>query len=64
MTITTTQSRPQRWDQPFGSEMTDADVERLLGVSEVQAIEAEKFPTTTSLHGILKNDTRLSLIHI
>ena len=58
MTITT-QSRPQRWDQPFGSEMTDADVERLLGVPEVQAIEADKFPSGISLKGILRNDVRI-----
>jgi Fe-S-cluster-containing dehydrogenase component/CRP-like cAMP-binding protein len=58
MTITT-QSRPQRWDQPFGSEMTDADVERLLGVPEIQAIEADKFPSRISLAGILRNDARI-----
>ncbi len=58
MTITT-QSRPQRWDQPFGSEMTDADVERLLGVPEIQAIEADKFPSRISLSGILRNDARI-----
>ncbi len=58
MTITT-QSRPQRWDQPFGSEMTDADVERLLGVPEIQAIEADKFPSRISLEGILRNDARI-----
>jgi Fe-S-cluster-containing dehydrogenase component/CRP-like cAMP-binding protein len=55
----TTQSRPQRWDQPFGSEMTDADVERLLGVPEIQAIEADKFPSGISLKGILRNDVRI-----
>lgn len=58
MTITT-QSRPQRWDKPFGSEMTDADVERLLGVPEIQAIEADKFPSGISLKGILRNDVRI-----
>jgi Fe-S-cluster-containing dehydrogenase component/CRP-like cAMP-binding protein len=58
MTITT-QSRPQRWDQPFGSEMTDADVERLLGVPEIQAIEEDKFPARISLAGILRNDARI-----
>ena len=58
MTITT-QSRPQRWDQPFGSEMTDADVERLLGVPEILAIEADKFPSRISLAGILRNDARI-----
>jgi Fe-S-cluster-containing dehydrogenase component/CRP-like cAMP-binding protein len=55
----TTQSRPQRWDQPFGSEMTDADVERLLSVPEIKAIESDKFPSRISLAGILRNDTRI-----
>ncbi|MBC8284420.1 MAG: cyclic nucleotide-binding domain-containing protein [Nitrospinae bacterium] len=58
MTITT-QSRPQRWDQPFGPDMTDADVERLLTVPEIQAIEAKKFPARISLAGILRNDARI-----
>ena len=55
----TTQSRPQRWDEPFGADMTDADVERLLSVPEVKAIEAEKFPSRISLAGILRNDSRI-----
>jgi Fe-S-cluster-containing dehydrogenase component/CRP-like cAMP-binding protein len=58
MTIVT-QSRPQRWDQPFGSDMTDADVERLLEIPEIKAIEAEKFPSGISLSGILRNDSRI-----
>ena len=55
----TTQSRPQRWDEPFGADMTDADVERLLSVPEIKAIEAEKFPSRISLAGILRNDSRI-----
>lgn len=58
MTITT-HSRPQRWDQPFGSEMTDADVEHLLSIPELQAIEGDKFPSHISLAGILRNDSRI-----
>ena len=57
MTITI-QSRPQRWDQPFGPEMTDTDVDRLLGVPEIKAIELDKFPSSISLRGILRNDCR------
>jgi Fe-S-cluster-containing dehydrogenase component/CRP-like cAMP-binding protein len=52
-------ARPQRWDAPFGPEMTDADVERLLTLPEIAAIVREKFPPHTPLEGILKNDTRL-----
>ena len=55
----TTQSRPQRWDEPFGADMTDADVESLLSVPEIKAIEAEKFPSRISLAGILRNDSRI-----
>jgi len=39
--------------------MTDADVSRLLGRSEISAIETEKFPKHTPLNGILRNDTRI-----
>jgi Fe-S-cluster-containing dehydrogenase component/CRP-like cAMP-binding protein len=55
----TTQVRPQRWDQPFGLFMTDQDVDRLLTVPEIGAIEAKKFPKSISLKGILKNDARI-----
>ncbi|MBT7936978.1 MAG: cyclic nucleotide-binding domain-containing protein, partial [Nitrospina sp.] len=58
MTVTT-QVRPQRWDQPFGLFMTDQDVERLLTVPEISAIEESKFPTHCPLKGILKNDARI-----
>ena len=51
--------RPKRWDQPFGSLMTDLDVERLLAVPEISAVEESKFPSHCSLKGILKNDTRI-----
>ena len=55
----TTQSRPQRWAQPFGSDMTDADVECLLNIPEIKAIDAEKFLTPIPLAGILRNDSRI-----
>ena len=55
----TTIIRPQRWDQPFDSNMTDADVKRLTGVKEIAAIQADKFPKSTTLEGILKNDTAI-----
>ena len=55
----TTQVRPQRWDQPFGQFMTDQDVERLMTVPEIAAIEGNKFPSHIPLEGILKNDARI-----
>ncbi len=51
--------RPQRWDTPFGPDMTEADVARLLKRPEVESIEADKFPGHTPLSGILQNDTRI-----
>ncbi len=55
----TTQVRPQRWDQPFGLFMTDSDIDRLLTVPEIAAIDSNKFPSHTPLKGILKNDARI-----
>jgi Fe-S-cluster-containing dehydrogenase component/CRP-like cAMP-binding protein len=52
-------ARPQRWDAPFGPDMTDADVARLRALPEIAAIDTAKFPTHTPLDGILKNDTRI-----
>jgi len=55
----TIMARPQRWDAPFGPEMTDTDVERLLTLPEIAAIERGKFPNHTPLVGVIKNDSRL-----
>src|ERR1041384_6467831 len=52
-------SRPQRWDSPFGPDMTDADADRLLARPEIAAIDAKRFPSHTPLREILLNDTRL-----
>ncbi len=54
-----TMSRPKRWDQPFGEDMTDAEVERLLSFPAIKAIQKEKFSRSVSLEGILKNDARV-----
>jgi Fe-S-cluster-containing dehydrogenase component/CRP-like cAMP-binding protein len=52
-------SRPQRWDEPFGPDMTDADVGRLLARPEFSAIAAGRFPKHLPLADILRNDTRV-----
>ena len=54
-----TVTRPQRWDEPFGSDMTDEDVDWLLQRPEIAAIDADAFPAQSPLAGILRNDTRL-----
>ena len=56
---TTTIQRPQRWDSPFGPEMTDADVKRVLALEPFCNMDPERFPTSQSLAGVIKNDTRL-----
>jgi Fe-S-cluster-containing dehydrogenase component/CRP-like cAMP-binding protein len=52
-------TRPQRWDEPFGPEMTPDDVGRLLLRPEFSSIASERFPRHLPLHEILLNDTRI-----
>lgn len=52
--------RPKRWDRPFGPDMTDAMVEKVLKRPEFAAIAAEKLPKSVSLEGIIANDTRIT----
>ena len=51
--------RPTRWDVPFGPEMTDADVRRVLDTEPFSTINASSFPPSTSLHDIIRNDCRI-----
>ena len=51
--------RPQRWDAPFGPEMTDYDVEYLLNRSPFSQIDPNAFSPNVSLQGIIRNDTRI-----
>jgi Fe-S-cluster-containing dehydrogenase component/CRP-like cAMP-binding protein len=51
--------RPQRWDQPFGRDMDDATVDRLLQVSPFREMDPAEFPAHLPLREILKNDTRV-----
>lgn len=50
--------RPQRWDVPFG-QMTESDVDRLLAIEPFRGIDANAFPPTVPLRGILMGDTRI-----
>ncbi len=54
-----TLARPQRWDSPFGPDMTEANVAMVLGRPEFSAIDASRFPKHTPLAGIIRNDARL-----
>lgn len=51
--------RPQRWDAAFDPEMTDAAVDRLLGIAPFRDMDAAKFSKRTPLREILRNDTSL-----
>jgi Fe-S-cluster-containing dehydrogenase component/CRP-like cAMP-binding protein len=52
-------ARPQRWDQPFGESMRDADVDQLLEVEPFCSIDARAFPPTLPLRDLLRNDARI-----
>ena len=52
-------SRPQRWDVPFGANMSSADVQRLRAIDPFQRMEPTAFLPTCPLDGILLNDTRI-----
>jgi Fe-S-cluster-containing dehydrogenase component/CRP-like cAMP-binding protein len=52
-------ARPQRWDEPFGAAMRDADVDALLDVEPFRSMEPARFPPSLPLRDILRNDARL-----
>jgi Fe-S-cluster-containing dehydrogenase component/CRP-like cAMP-binding protein len=51
--------KPQRWDQPFSSEMDDAAVDRLLQIEPFRSMRSEAFPPQLPLREILRNDCRI-----
>ena len=57
--MATTIQRPQRWDSPFGPDMTDADVKRILSLKPFSDMDVDRFPANQSLADIIKNDMRL-----
>lgn len=59
MTEAITIDRPQRWDRPFGPEMSDADVDRLLALQVFQNIDQAAFPESQPLREIIRNDARI-----
>lgn len=52
-------ARPQRWDRPFGPDMTDLDVERVLEQPLFRDIDPSQFPDSQPLREIVRNDTRV-----
>jgi Fe-S-cluster-containing dehydrogenase component/CRP-like cAMP-binding protein len=52
--------RPKRWDRPFGPDMTEGDVLRVVLTLRVfGAIDQTQFPGTLSLQDIIRNDARI-----
>ena len=51
--------RPQRWDVPFGEDMTPGSVVPLLQMEPFRSMEAKRFPKHCSLPDILLNDARV-----
>ncbi|MBV1960586.1 MAG: cyclic nucleotide-binding domain-containing protein [Immundisolibacteraceae bacterium] len=51
-------ARPQRWDSPFDASHAQLDASKLLQIPEIAAIEADRFPRSLPLEGILSNDCR------
>jgi Fe-S-cluster-containing dehydrogenase component/CRP-like cAMP-binding protein len=50
--------RPRRWDEPFGA-MSEQDVAALLRLEPFCRIDADAFPPSLPLRGILLGDTRI-----
>ena len=59
MAIATRLAHPQRWDRPFDPDMTAADLDRIERDAVIKEIDADAFPKTIPLDGILANDARL-----
>ncbi len=57
--LTSRMSRPQRWDVPFGAQMSEAEVDRLLSVAPFAQVDPTRFPESIPLRGILLNDARV-----
>lgn len=51
--------KPQRWDEPFSRDMTDADIDFVLSHSPFSEMDASRFPDSFPLSGIIRNDSRL-----
>ncbi len=59
MAKTVTIDRPQRWDTPFGADMSDSDIDRVLALPVFRDIDQSRFPPGQSLRDIIRNDARI-----
>lgn len=51
--------RPKRWDESFGPNMTDGDVDRILMAAPFKDMDPNAFPSAAPLRDILRHDTRI-----
>ena len=51
--------RPMRWDNPFSTEMTDEDVDRIMALEPFCNMDESSFPPSMSLRDIVRNDMRI-----
>ena len=51
--------RPQRWDRPFDTEMTERDVDHVIDLPVFKKMDPKGFPKNLPLRGILRNDARI-----
>src|SRR5712691_5773055 len=59
MAIGGTMHRPSRWDNPFSSDMTPVQVERVLSMPPLDALDASLFPPSLTLADLVHNDARI-----
>ena len=57
--LKTTIARPQRWDEPFGPNMTESMVDQLLGIEPFSQMDPSSFSSKVPLRGVLLNDCRV-----
>jgi Fe-S-cluster-containing dehydrogenase component/CRP-like cAMP-binding protein len=51
--------KPQRWDQPFCSEMSEQLIDEMLRLEPFRAMQPEAFPPRLGLRDLLRNDCRV-----
>lgn len=51
--------KPQRWDQPFCSEMSEQLIDEMLRLEPFRSMQPEAFPPRLGLRELLRNDCRI-----
>ena len=48
--------RPVRWDNPFSPDMSESEVDKIIGLDMFRDMDPSKFSETVSLRDIIRND--------